>query len=165
VAFPAQVYRVLIASPGDTTAYRNLAQAVMEDWSADNAEATGVVLMPLIWERDARPEWGERTQGILNSQLVDRADAAVAIFWTMLGSETGEADSGTVEEIERCVESGKPVLLYFSNQPVEPGIVDPRELERVKDFERRIRHRVFYGTFTSDEEFGRKLYQHLTRAC
>jgi hypothetical protein len=36
------------------------------------------------------------------------------MFWTKLGTATGVAASGTVEEIDRFVAAGKPAMLYFS---------------------------------------------------
>ena len=52
----------------------------------------------------------------LNDQLVDRCDILVGMFWTKLGTSTGVAASGTVEEIDRFVAAGKPAMLYFSRR-------------------------------------------------
>jgi hypothetical protein len=48
----------------------------------------------------------------------------VGIFWTRIGSPTGEADSGTLEEIERVGNAKKPIMLYFSKVPIEPDKID-----------------------------------------
>ena len=42
------------------------------------------------------------------------------MFWTKLGTPTGVADSGTVEEIDQFVEANKPAMLYFSSRPAGP---------------------------------------------
>jgi hypothetical protein len=163
--FSANVYRVLIASPSDTREYRDVARRVVEDWTALHAEAMRTVLIPLLWERDATPDAGDRPQAILNAQLVEKADALVAIFWTKLGSPTGAAESGTVEEIRECIESGKPVLLYFSNQPVARDSVDPDELRRLNEFRDEIRDEVLFDTFADEGDFASKLFAALTRVA
>jgi hypothetical protein len=117
VPFDARVVRVLIASPGDTVNERQVLRGALEDWNGINADQ-GVMVLPLMWERDATPEMGDRPQGVINRQLVDLADLLIGVFWTRLGTPTSEAESGTVEEIERCIEAGNPVLLYFSSKPV-----------------------------------------------
>jgi len=58
---------------------------------------------------------GDRPQAILNKQLGEISNILIGIFWTRLGTHTGQAESGTVEEIEEFMKAGKPVLLYFSN--------------------------------------------------
>ena len=76
---------------------------------------------------------GERPQEIIN-RLVIKRDILVAIFWTRLGSPTGVATSGTIEEIEKHLASKNPTMIYFSDTPL-PNDVDtkchrsPREKE------------------------------------
>ena len=43
---------------------------------------------------------GERAQAIINRQIVKDSDLVVAIFWTRIGTPTGVAQSGMIEEIE-----------------------------------------------------------------
>jgi hypothetical protein len=68
------------------------------------------------WRTHAHPEAGRRPQALINRQFADRADIVLAIFWQRLGSRTGKAVSGTVEEIERAQRRGKPVMVYFSQR-------------------------------------------------
>jgi hypothetical protein len=126
VTYQATIVRVLIASPGDTVNERRVLREAIEDWNSLNGDQ-GVFLQPVMWERDATPELGDRPQGVINRQLVDNADMLIGIFWTRLGTPTSEADSGTVEEIERVAAAGKPVLLYFSKKPVILDSVDPEQ--------------------------------------
>lgn len=51
----------------------------------------------------------------------------IGMFWTKLGTSTGVAESGTVEEINQLVEQQKPALLYFSNRPIDPGKIDLKQ--------------------------------------
>lgn len=163
--FSAQVVRVLIASPGDTASARGVVRGVLEDWNGLNAEETGVMLLPVMWERDTTPEMSGRAQAAINRQIVDVADVVVGLFWTRLGTPTGEAKSGTVEEIEQFIGSGRPTLLYFSDQPVVPSSVDPEQHARVIAFRRSIEEqdRGLYDTYESDADLARKITAALTR--
>jgi hypothetical protein len=69
MTFDARVARVLIASPGDTGAVRKLLRELLEDWNGLNAEDSSVVLLPVMWERDSKPEMGERPQSIINRRI------------------------------------------------------------------------------------------------
>jgi len=55
MTFPAQVFRVFIASPSDLPEERDAATDVINDWNAQHAAAEGVVLLPVRWETHARP--------------------------------------------------------------------------------------------------------------
>jgi hypothetical protein len=60
------------------------------------------------------PLLGGHPQRLINAQGVDDSDilfALFALFGSRLGSPTPDAVSGTVEEIERAVEQGKPIHL------------------------------------------------------
>lgn len=63
----------------------------------------GIVLLPVGWENDAYATYqpGERTQGILNKDMVNHCDIVVAVFRARLGTSSGEFESGTVEESEK----------------------------------------------------------------
>ena len=47
-------------------------------------------------------------QAVLNHQLVQKSDMLVGMFWTKLGTGTGVAESGTVEEIDQFVSAARP---------------------------------------------------------
>ncbi|MDR1616115.1 MAG: hypothetical protein LBR98_03800, partial [Syntrophomonadaceae bacterium] len=76
------------------------------------------------WSTDSYPESGGPPQSLLNKQIVDSADAAVAIFWTRFGTPTDKYGSGTEEEISELLNSGRQVFLYFLDIPVPPSMTD-----------------------------------------
>src|ERR1700676_735052 len=121
MSFESQTYRVLIASPSDMAKERKAATEAVNDWNAQHAVAESIVLLPVRWETHAMPKSDVRPQEAINCQLVRRCDILVGLFWTRFGSSTGVAESGTVEEIDQFVASGKPALLYFSNRPIDPN--------------------------------------------
>lgn len=157
MTFQARVLLVLVASPSDTGPARKALREAIEDWSSVFAEETGVVLLPLLWERDTRPEMGDRPQGIVNRQLGDRADLVIGTFWTRVGTATGEAESGSIEEIERAMDDGKPVLLYFSRTPVAMENLDTEQWERLKAFRTRVERLGLVDTYENTEELVRKV--------
>jgi len=76
-----------------------------------------VTVVPVSWSDHAYSEFGIRPQESLNKQLVEEADLAFAMFADRLGTPTGEADSGTVEEMEVMRQAGKHVSLVRSIAP------------------------------------------------
>ena len=132
------LYRVLVASPSDCVQERKLIPEVIAAWNAAFSLSTSVILEPVLWETHARPAFGDRPQALLNKQLLDHCDILVGTFWTRIGTPTGEAPSGTVEEIERFRKSGKPVLLYFSKRPVELDSVDRSQYDQLVEYRKLL---------------------------
>src|SRR6266852_236273 len=121
MSFKSETYRVLIASPSDLAEERRAATEAVNEWNAPHAAAESVVLLPVKWETHATPQSGVRPQDAINRQLVRDCDILVGMFSTKIGTSTGVAESGTVEEIDQFVSVGKPALLYFSNRPIDPN--------------------------------------------
>lgn len=160
MSFDAIVYQVLIASPGDLEITRAAVAEEIYGWNNQNSEAMNVVLLPRRWETDATPEQGDRGQAVLNRQLVEPADILVDIFFTKVGSPTGEAESGTIEEIRQFVDSGRPTLVYFSSAPL-PSDVDLQQVQRVRELKTEMRGRGLLGDFATDDELRRNLSRHI----
>lgn len=167
MAYNATVLKVMIASPGDVSQERRVARDVIHEWNTINAEDKQIVLMPVGWETHSTPEMGERPQAIINRQVLADSDLLVAIFWTRLGTPTGTADSGTVEEIEEALDAGKPVMLYFSSAPVHLDSVDAEQYRMLSEFKVQCRERGLideYGDITEfRERFSRQLAQTVLR--
>lgn len=149
MSFAAKVVRILLASPSDLQQERAVATEAIYDWNTQHAEAESVVLLPVAWETHATPRSNVRPQQAINEQLVDKSDLLIGMFWTRLGTSTGVADSGTVEEIERFVAAGKPALLYFSGRPIEPDAFDHKQNRRLKDFKETTNRNALTATYNS----------------
>lgn len=162
MAFEVRAFRVLIASPSDLAEERQIATNAINDWNAQNSHAELVVLLPVKWETHARPETGIRPQTALNRQLVDACDVLIGMFWTRIGTHTGVAESGTIEEINQFVAEGKPALLYFSKRPIDPDKIDLEQHRKLSDFKKETFSRALIGEFTSLEDLRNKLFRHLT---
>ena len=163
MSFTATTYRVLIASPSDLAEEREAATLAINDWNAQHAAAEGIVLLPVKWETHARPESGVRPQGAINAQIVQTCDMLIGMFWTKIGTSTGVAESGTVEEINQFVEPQKPALLYFSNRPIDPGKIDLKQHRKLKAFKDETYRQALVGSFDSVIELRTTLLRDLTR--
>ena len=78
--FPATLYRVLIASPGDVAPERDVVEAAIIDWNDEHARDRSVVFVPVRWER-ASPRGGATGQEVVNEDLVDTSDVLIGVFW------------------------------------------------------------------------------------
>ena len=103
---------------------------------------------------------GERPQGIINKQVLKDCDLLVGVFWTRIGTPSGEYASGTVEEIEEHIKAGKPVMLYFSSVPVIPDSVD-QDQYALRKFKESCKSRGLFETYADLNDFKDKLYHHL----
>ena len=54
--FKAEVYRVVIGSPGDVGQEGEKARASINEWNEHNSKTTSKVLLPVMWEHHATPE-------------------------------------------------------------------------------------------------------------
>jgi hypothetical protein len=160
--YKANVYNVMIASPSDVLKERNIASEVVYYWNTLNSQKNRIVLLPICWETHSAPLMGERAQEVINKLVTDKADLLVGIFWTRIGTKTGDFESGTIEEIERHIENGKPAMLYFSDAPVRLDSVDKDQYEKLQDFKKRCLSKGLVETFDSIEDFRDKLKQHIS---
>lgn len=161
--YSAQVFRVMIASPGDVAKERQLVREVIQEWNAVHSQDRAIVLMPVGWETHASPSMEGRAQEIINRQVLRDADLLIAVFWTRLGSPTGSAPSGTVEEIEEHLSGGKPAMIYFSSQPVRPDSVNAAQYESLKEFKEKCKSRGLIEEYDDLTQFKDKLSRHLAQ--
>lgn len=159
--FSATVLRVMIASPGDVQAERNVVREVVGEWNSTNGAHRGVMLLAVGWETDVAPEMGDAPQHIIDKRILKDADLLVGMFWTRLGTPTAGYASGAVEEIEEHVTAGKPAMLYFSSAPAAPDAVDPDQYRALKAFRDSCKSRGLFETYDTVDDFRRKLSKDL----
>ncbi len=159
--YEALVYSVMIASPGDVEEEREIAREIILEWNAANSRRAKIALMPLSWKTHSAPSFGRRPQAVINEQVAHKSDLLVAIFWTRLGSPTGVAASGTVEEIEEHLKAGKPVMIYFSTAPVRLETVDQDQCRKLQEYREECKRRGLVETFDGPAEFESRFRTHL----
>lgn len=89
----------------------------VSQWNWNTGRPSHLTVVPVSWSEHAVAEFGDRPQEVLNGQLVEDADMALALFADRLGTPTGAAESGTLEEIDRMVEAGKHVSVLVNQAP------------------------------------------------
>lgn len=153
----------MIASPGDVADERAIIQNAIYQWNATHATDRKVVLLPVAWETHSSPQMGDRPQAIINKQILFDCDILVAAFWTRIGSRTGAAQSGTVEEIQEHLAAGKEALIYFSNAPVRLDSVDSAQYEALRAFKQTCRTDGLVADYETLSEFTEKVTRNLAQ--
>jgi len=159
--FSAKAIRILIASPSDVSNERAAAVETIQRWNDLNSESRQIVLLPVRWETHGAPEYGQRPQEIINRQLGDKCDLVVGIFWTRIGTSTGVAESGTLEEIERAAKENKTVMLYFSTTPQSPDSIDLEQLGKIRSFKDGIKDKALFYSFSDISNFREQFLRQL----
>ena len=149
--------KILVASPGDVLEERKIVEQVIKKWNILHSEERKLVLDAVLWELRTAPESGERTQGIINRQIVDQCDFAIGIFWTRIGTPTGVAPGGAVEEVQRMIAGGKQVMLYFSDKPISPSAIDALQKARIDEFRASIQPNALVAVYDKHSQFKDRL--------
>ena len=124
MTFQATVYRILLVSPNDVIAERKIIQEIIASWNRTYFPKMKALLLPVMWVELLNQEMSGHPKAELNLQIAKDCDILIGAFWTSIATDTGLAESRTIEEIKEFQKSGKPVMIYFSSTPVEPGSVD-----------------------------------------
>lgn len=156
-------YRCLLISPGDVQEERNgLADSVTR-WNVQVGDALGARVELIRWEIHSAPDMSAPPQEVLNSQIVEDCDFAVAVFWYRLGTPTEKFESGSIEEIEKLRESGKRVLIYFSYQAIPQGALDTDQFKRLQEVKNNYQQQGLLGSYSDTENLKQQFILHLTK--
>lgn len=155
-------YQLLISCPGDVKEEVQIIKDAVSKFNSTFTDTLDIMIQTRHWSKDSYPATGGKAQEILNKQIVDKCDAAVAIFWTRFGTPTDEYYSGSEEEIERMIASEKNVFLYFSNVPVPPDSIDSEQHQKVKDYKAKF-EKGLYREYNSLDEFKELFYDHISK--
>lgn len=124
------------------------------------SDALGIEIVNQALEKKLLCSVRWKPQALLNEQFVNDCDAAVAILWTRFGTPTDEYGSGTEEEVEIMLSSGKQVFMYFSDKPLSPSQMNEESYKKVQAFREKYKDRGIYFTYSSDEEFKTLFFAH-----
>ena len=156
-------YDLLISCPGDVTSEIGIIEDAVSQFNAQFSDALGISVRPKHWRKNAYAQSGGKPQALLNEQFVNDCDAAVAIFWTRFGTPTDEYNSGTEEEVETMLSSGKQVFMYFSDKPISPSQMNEDDYKKIQAFRDKYKDRGIYFTYSSDDEFKKLFFAHLSQ--
>lgn len=155
-------YDLLISCPGDVLQYAEIVKECVESFNHTLGCINNAEIVTRHWATDSFPQFGDRPQELLNKQFVRDCDAAVAIFWTKFGTPTDKYGSGTEEEIEEMLSSGKQVFLYFVDAQINPSVIDMEQYHKVNDFKEKYKGRGLYGLVKDESDLRKQFANHLT---
>jgi len=158
----ATIYDLLLSCPGDIIDLKDIVKGCIEDFNRLYGKLNNINIELKHWSTDSYPQSGGKPQELLNNQFIHECDACVALFANKFGTPTDEYESGTEEEIEDMISSGKQVFLYFVERPVDPTKIDLEQLAKVRSFKEKYTDKGIYWPVKSDEEFRRLFLNHLT---
>ncbi|MGH9852026.1 MAG: hypothetical protein ACREBD_19495, partial [Blastocatellia bacterium] len=122
-----QVLRIVVASPSDVKAERDLLPNVIEELNRGIADERGLRLELSRWETDAHPGFhAEGPQGLIDPILqITDCDLLIGVFWKKFGTPTADGQTGTEHEINLAInawkEKGSPqIFVYFNQKPCAP---------------------------------------------
>lgn len=156
-------YDLLISCPGDITREISIIEDAVSQFNTQFSDALGISIRTKHWRKNSYAQSGGKPQALLNEQFVNDCDAAVAILWTRFGTPTDEYGSGTEEEVEIMLSSGKQVFMYFSDKPLSPSQMNGESYKKVQAFRDKYKDRGIYFTYSTDEEFRTMFFAHLSQ--
>jgi hypothetical protein len=165
---PRQEYvlRVFVGSPSDVKNERGRLEEVISE--LNETGQLGIRFDLVRWETKAYPGIGEDSQAVINEQILDDYDVFIGIMWHRLGTPTGRAESGTVEEYQHALQRYKEdhssvnIMLYFKDEPIPPSDIDTDQLAGVNAFKQRVATEgALYWPFTSVDDFEKTVRMHL----
>lgn len=158
-----EVYDLLISCSEDVAECVSLIKEKIDHFNRLYGRSHNVYVQTCYWKDDVFPESGERPQELINKQIVDDADFAVAVFWTRFGTPTENYGSGVEEELERMLKENKQVFLYFMEKPILPALFNPDEFAKIEDFRNRYKNRGIYKVVNSEETLANEFRDDLER--
>lgn len=151
--FKARVYNVMIGAPSDITDEIKVVETIINEWNQLHSQKEKMVMLPLYWKHSSYPTTGTRPQESLDDQLVAKSDLLISLFGTRIGSPTGDELSGTIEEINLHVKSGKPVMVFFRNS-ADASKIDLEQFTKLMKYKSEIQSSVYWNDFWDDKDFG-----------
>lgn len=167
-----RVLRVLVSSPGDVQAERDVLDEVVASINRVEGPACGVRVELFRWERDVVPRIGPRPQEAVDAQLPPY-DVYLGIMSTRFGTPTARYGSGTEQEfrdaLQQWQQAGTPwITFYFDAQPKMTG--DPAQAEQYfkvcqfrKELEQRGLVTSYAGVRGRSDSFFEKVSEHLRK--
>lgn len=163
-----KLFKIFLASPGDTDAERLAAEEVVEEINKSIGSRDNFRLELLKWENDTYPSVGEDGQDVINKQIGSEYQIFVGIMWKKFGSPTKRAGSGTEDEFNLAYKrytSKKDIqiMFYFNSSPI-PQDADLVQFQKVREFKKKIEDLgAYHKPFDSTKDFEKKLRMDLTR--
>lgn len=152
------IFNIMVGSPSDVSDIAKKAIECIHQWNTINSNDRNIALVPHHWTSSSYPSLAKSAQKVLNSQLVEKSDALIAIFGSRIGTPTDEHISGTVEEIEEHRKAGKPVMVFFCDKFSSDSDMD--QLLKLSEYRKKLEglYEMFGSVEDFEKEFNNKLH-------
>ena len=158
-----KLVRITLCAPGDVQKEIAIVEHEIAEWNRLHWDATSCGIKSRHWKTDAVPDMSDRPQGVINAQLIDDADAIVAVFWSRFGTPTGVTNSGTEEEVRRSIQSNRRVFLYFSDLEPLPHDASDAQVKCVERFREEMKPKGLAFSFRNRAELKNLFGTHLAK--
>jgi HEAT repeat protein len=165
------ILRIVVASPGDVQAERDLFPGVIDELNRGIAADRNLRLELVRWETDSFPGFHpEGPQGLIDFVLkIEDCNILIGIFWKRFGTPVMDANSGTEHEFLTAYEAwkkkGSPqIMIYFNQKPYNP--ISSKESEQwtqVLRFKENFPEEGLWWKYEGEADFERKVRNHLTQ--
>lgn len=162
---------VFLASPGDVKRERKAVRDAVEEVNRTTGEHDDFRLNVKGWETHTRPAASKkgRAQDAIFEQI-GPYDIFLGIMWTRVGTPTGKAASGTIEEYELARQQWsrrrkyKPSVMFYFRSKVATEIdrLDPEQLKQVQLFKQRVFKDGLAREYGTVKSFEGMMREHLT---
>lgn len=158
------IYDILLSCPSDVSNLKDIVKECIDDFNRMYGNLNNIKLELKHWSTDAYPQSGGSAQKLLNSQFIHDCDACIALLGTRFGSPTDRYNSGTEEEIEDMISSGKQVFMYFIEKQVDPNTINFEQYLKVRDFKDKYisDSKGIYWPIKDNYDFKKQLTNHLS---
>jgi internalin A len=137
-----RVLRIVVASPSDVQAERDVLPSVVDEVNSVVAADRGLHLELSRWETDTYPGFHpEGPQGLIDEILkITDCDLLIGIFWKRFGTPTSDGQTGTEHEFNLAYkawqEKGSPqIFIYFNQKSYTPkSKADAEQWGKVLEF-------------------------------
>lgn len=166
MSYNALVVQVLISSPSDLPVdHRELILRSLRVWNLTHGRIYGIHFSPTDWKEGGSPAFGTYPQEVLNEQIVKDSDVGIIVFTERLGTPTPGHPSGTAEEIDRLLASGREVAVLQNDCPRAParGASAAKQKHDLENFLKDLQTRAFIASYESTERLREVMDALLTR--
>ncbi len=156
-----KVYDLLISCPSDIAPYVPQLETAVNYFNNHYGRNNKIGIRTIYWNKDTYATMGKSPQDIINQQIVENSDMIVGVFWTRFGTPTDKYESGTEEEVEKMIDMGKQVFLYFLDKPIPPSSFNHEQYSKISKFREKHKNDGIYFTLNDEISLSRKFYEHL----
>lgn len=163
---------VFLASPGDVLGERKAVRSAVREINRTSGEHEGWRLNVKGWETYTRPAATQkgRAQDAIFEQI-GRFDIFVGIMSARVGTPTGRAASGTIEEYEEARRQWsrkrkyKPSVMFYFKSKLTAAIdaIDGDQIKAVQAFKRRVFQDGLAAEYRTIKAFEAMMREHLTK--